>query len=494
MLADPMRALAIARSLPAAAAGQWFRRRAITGAPVITWTLCFGLANLCSIRFWWELYAIPAAAEIAPATAADHLAAIFSSLTLSAILFVVFSIGGKGLRVFTAAAACLLILKESLLVFGPAAGSGAVFVSIMFGSTFLNSPNPIESSLRRLTTKTVKLISNSMLPLASLVLLHSIWLMIPSAAPAAAAVGGSLPGQARKSHRVVWILFDGLDQKVAFTNRPPGLRLFHFDRFRSQAEYEPAAASNPAGDRATSIASLLAGYQQTTLRNTIVERLGQQGFRTAVVGWSLPYCSQLQSTACAAWPEAGQSNSYDPHPTWNRLRSLFETPRYSPFGQSLGVARAIEQVEEMTRAATIAAARPDLDFVFLHLPHATAPYVWNPLTGQPTARIRPWDTQGYLRNLEWADSAFGRIRRAMEESGVWDQSTVLLSSNQRSADASRFAPVDATDPNDAQRALFVLKSPDWVDLDPSEPFQTIRTAALLEPLLRARSSSPPNLH
>src|SRR2546423_46880 len=51
---------------------------------------------------------------------------------------------------------------------------------------------------------------------------------------------------ARSLRRVVWLMFDELDQRITFEARPPGLELPELDRLRRESLYADAARP-PAG-------------------------------------------------------------------------------------------------------------------------------------------------------------------------------------------------------------------------------------------------------
>jgi hypothetical protein len=357
-------------------------------------------------------------------------------------------------------------------------------------------PAAIHLSRRVRLDGMVRNFASAMLPFAALTIGQSLWIAF-QAPPASAASASPVRESAssadppRDSHaarrRFVWIVFDEFDERIAFSQRPEGLSLPAFDRFRSEASFVARRASSPANSTSISIPALLSGRlpeAPNRMSGAILERLTRKNLRTAVVGWALPYCPELgpNVTECSWWPMAQQHNSYGDgvfDGIFGRVRSLFESNHISPFGQSLAVRHHVSQVAEITRAATSAAARPDLDFVFLHLPHTHNPFIWNPETRQPDLPAHPWDRRGYLRNLPWADEAFAGIRGAMEASGVWDRSTVLVSGDHgyRNAAALGYAGEELHVP-------FMLKSPaPLTPLDPDAPLETIRTTEILDGLL-----------
>ena len=118
--------------------------------------------------------------------------------------------------------------------------------------------------------------------------------------------------------RVVWLVFDAMDQGVTFSARPPTVRLPEMDRLRSQAIYA-SNAYPPADGTLLSMPALLSGRLvsgskpldadelMVTFAGTkeavgwstqpnLFSKAREAGFRSAVVGWYLPYCRMITDT------------------------------------------------------------------------------------------------------------------------------------------------------------------------------------------------------
>ena len=342
---------------------------------------CVALANLCCVRLWIELHIRP---DHSAQADTDHPATILACLLLSGFFVTIFEFAPSRVRVAVCVGTAVLIAKESCLAvehLGWKQNSWPGLLLVLLTLTLFTI------AVKSAFVKTIaRLAVNAAVLLALLTIGSSAWIAISSNTLVASA--SYSPVQSKSVHaarRVVWIVFDELDDRSAFSKRPAELRLPALDRFHTHAEYRAIV------DSSASIPSLLAGRPQTDPggNGTITRKLTAKGFRTAVVGWSLPYCQHTAATECASWPEARQDNSYGPLPILNRFRSFLESARYSPFGYSPAVRHHVSQMDEIARAAT-AAARPDLEFVFLHLPHARPPFVWEPGTGEPNGLLRPW--------------------------------------------------------------------------------------------------------
>jgi arylsulfatase A-like enzyme len=111
----------------------------------------------------------------------------------------------------------------------------------------------------------------------------------------------------------------------------------------------------------------------------------------------------------------------------NQPRSLFETNLLSVFGQSLStqarVTNYLELLAEANRFATD--ARIGLTFIHFQPPHG--PHSYNRFTKKFDLGNSP--IGGYLDSLALADRSLGDFRRSLEEAGLWDQTTILVSSD-----------------------------------------------------------------
>src|SRR5581483_3526333 len=67
---------------------------------------------------------------------------------------------------------------------------------------------------------------------------------------------------------------------------------------------------------------------------------------------------------------------------------------------------------------------PKLNMVYIHLPVPHLPAIWDSRRQALTT-----GESSYLENLELADAVLGRIRRELEATGQWDQTTVLVSAD-----------------------------------------------------------------
>jgi hypothetical protein len=175
----------------------------------------------------------------------------------------------------------------------------------------------------------------------------------------------------------------------------------------------------------------------------------QLGFNTALVGWYHPYSRLLgQSLNYCAWY---------PFPP-------FELVRAPTVG--IGLWRQIPRVDltrdhqriyidtcrAMFADSLSLVTNANYGLIFLHLPPPHVPGVFNAASGQWTTAKMPV-VSGYFNNLALADRTLGQLRQAMETSGQWDKSWLILSSD-HSWPGSRLCDA-VRDP----RVPFLIKAP-----------------------------------
>jgi hypothetical protein len=259
--------------------------------------------------------------------------------------------------------------------------------------------------------------------------------------------------------RVVWVIFDEWDDYLTFHQRPPGIDLPAIDRFAGESVHA-TNVTPPARLTIVSVPSLLTGrtfvdakprnYQELVLtteskqevpfpeQDTIFAAARQLGMNIGIVGWFLPYCRLIPECTVCEWHAgmgiAGRMQYEDPHSVGRLMAQDFniqvkEVPLLyrlgfevdTPIHQKLH-GRTYNQVhQDMTRA--LADRRLNLLFIHMSVPHGPMIY---------TAReekITSGANLNYADNLRLTDRTVADIRRTLEEAGMWDSSTVLLTSD-----------------------------------------------------------------
>jgi hypothetical protein len=329
--------------------------------------------------------------------------------------------------------------------------------------------------------------------------------------------------------RFLWIIFDELDQYLAFENRPKSVLLPEFDRLRAQSIFG-TRASSPAGYTLLSMPELISGRffagadatgpDQLMLtsesgtekldwgrQKSVFSEARQAGFNTALIGWQHPYGRILnESLTDCAWQPGTVDNveQYAEFPgiidsMRNRTRSQLQTV---PFLQASGILgpeteereRRIAKFTALKQQAVRLAADRNVGLVLLHLPVPHPPGIYDRTRGKLSAD----DSNDYLDNLVLADRTLGEIRSAMEANGTWDGTTILVSADhplrvtmwdeQSVWDNDEDA---ATGGKEHPYVPFLLKMPGSVkELEYTREFNSVLSHNLILAVLRNRLSAP----
>lgn len=474
--------------------------------PLLDWLSCVGFGNLALVRVWTDVLSISKdrfASEYGPPAAHDYGAAIVLSLLLGTALFILLKLVRN--RLFQAAVVLAVVAFVAKAGFMLASNVGVfdrgnLLFWLRKGDGIwevLAAPAAVafliiraKSLFHGLGMETVRFAAPATVPIALFTIASAAW-RLPGATEALPGFfdRNVSPEPARK--RLVWIVFDSLDEEVAFSKRLPGVSLPSLDRFRREASFVALHARASSDSTSISIPSIVGGRHRESFdlqpAGTVFARAHAAGLRIGIAGWALPYCRALSGVAntCAWWPMPRQLNSFgsDLQSTvYGQFRSLFETNLFSPFGPSLSVLHHNRTIKDLTAYASTLAARSDLDFVFLHLIPPHGPFVYDPATGTlGAAKLR---AQDYASNLVLADSIFSGIRTAMEEAYVWDDSTVLITAD-HGFRSRHLLGYEA----DNLRVPFLLKTSSPVKLDASQPFSTLRAGDVA---LEAAFGIPPS--
>ncbi|HKY04526.1 MAG TPA: alkaline phosphatase family protein [Blastocatellia bacterium] len=364
-----------------------------------------------------------------------------------------------------------------------------------------------------------------LLPFAAMTFGQTVWHIIkfsdkhpgPLAQPSATA-----------APRVVWLVFDEMDQKLAFDARPASLKLPELDRLRAESIYA-ANAYPPAGQTLLSLPSLITGRfisgaeavnpselmitfedSQTAVswgaQPNVFSRAREAGFNTSLVGWYHPYCRIIGEylDRCVYYDVRRRS--------WaavflNQAAALINTvPFVASSGlmndSSLGLIKREEGARKqnflgiylsMLDDAKRLSADASVGLVLIHwsIPHS--PNIYDSAGQELT-----WNKRvGYLDNLALVDRTVGEMRQEMERAGVWEDTVLLITSDHSLRGKhlrANFPPAESEAANESAterfskpdpRVPFVLKlggKPQPVTYEPG--FNTVITQDLLLALLR----------
>lgn len=246
--------------------------------------------------------------------------------------------------------------------------------------------------------------------------------------------------------RVVWVVFDEMDWRYVYSSRRPAdLDLPEMDRLRSEAF--SAENTSQAGLRTIlAMPSLITGIQVSSgydrgkdhllltsdvtgisadMRTSanIFREARQRGINAGLVGWYMPYCRLLPDALTKCYWESLDTEVHSFAPDL-RVSIVSQLRTLSPFEKRQ---RHEMRYEHMLKHAKELASDPTLGLVLLHMPVPHGPAIYD----RRKHELTPFSTRPdwYLDNLALADAALGEIRRAMERAGLWETSTVLVSSD-----------------------------------------------------------------
>lgn len=345
------------------------------------------------------------------------------------------------------------------------------------------------------------------------------------------AAAGMLPARP-DANRVIWIIFDELDQKLVFDARPDRIHLPEFDRLRAESIYADHVRS-PAWDTLEAIPSLLMGrivsetapvtsdlrvklkdggeWVDFKSEPNVFSQARAAGFNTAVAGNHHPYCRILGSSSSdCAWAAKGSDvmavkrflGPQTPFyvalylaewqacqiPILQQLRWISAAPQLARIWQKDDIADA----QFVTGNALRMLGNRNLNLVFLHFPVPHMPGIWN-LEKQSFTT----GDSNYIDNLQLCDKLLGEMRRVLEQTGDWDRSTILVSGDHPYRAyfwGSPYVLWDAPDlnPKHTQPYVpFLLKLPSQhCELHYTRPFNSVVSADLLLRALYGQLRTP----
>lgn len=388
-------------------------------------------------------------------------------------------------------------------------------------------------------------------PLLPIQLLYNFWRFEHLPAPSAYADQPSAPLVAVKANaqgnvnssvnapRVVWLLFDELDQSLVFDHRPASVQLPEFDRLRRESVYAdhaeapglytmeaiPGMLTGEYVERARAFGPgdllLRRGNRETrwsTARN-IFDDLRDEGVNSAVLGAELPYCRAIgHSLASCNWFPSATVEIALNRPTildraWYLLRTrpfafpwlsstrYFRAPLFDEETRRRSRAAEAGSFELMRHRASELAVDTRFQLVFMHFPVPHLLGIYDRRAHDHAGDYSTSDSSSYLDNLALADRTLGDVRRALEHAGLWDETTLLVTSDHPLRD---WIIEDAGWWNDRETASlaatprryvpFLLKLPHQPAHELHNSFNGLRIHDLLLDLFSGRPISLDSLH
>lgn len=301
----------------------------------------------------------------------------------------------------------------------------------------------IFARFHRWTGKAAEMVALCLLPFLPLMFLQASWIVLHQ--PPKPALAGPVAAAAPAPNRFVWIVYDEADWRyIDPASRPARLALPELDRLMSGSVWADNAIQSglqtssaiPSLIYGESVAASFAGMNGRIVsvdeRNTppkltdpanIFAWVRQERLNGSIVGWYIPYCRFFAPvlSKCYWYPFDSRVDGSEPSlaaSLGSVVRSLWPLHRRQ---------RHIDRYRRLLRKAIEDANDPTLSLALLHLPVPHEPAIYDRNSDRLT--IFNFRQDWYLDNLVLADRALGDIRRAMEASGMWDKSTVLVTSD-----------------------------------------------------------------
>jgi hypothetical protein len=362
-------------------------------------------------------------------------------------------------------------------------------------------------------------------PFVLIVFLQAGWILASPGLAASYADKGPaplLPVKNSSAPRIVWLVFDEMDQQMTFEKRPAGVELPALESFRRRA-FAASHAYPPSRWTLTSMVAMFTGRLVSEARfirpnellltwndtgervewsrqPTVFSRARDAGYNTAYMGMYYPVCRVIGESLTACSWQAVLPGTLAEH--MDRHYQILM--RAVPFQEKLGPLRRVANVraESMLRrkaaaaylqilaTAKKAAANPDLGLVLAHWPVPHHPGIYDLFKKDFTGG------GDYFDNLLLVDRAVGEIRAALEGANLWDRTTVLVTSDhwwrpeQWRAEGGESSEMAALAGRQDYRIPFLLKLAGQDQSYTYEPaFNTVLTHDLLLAVLGGKVST-----
>jgi hypothetical protein len=416
------------------------------------------------------------------------------------------------------------------------------FIALIVGISFLSVFTLARHSRRVISG--ARMIVLILSPFALMTFSQAAWSLMKSRPANAAAKiksAADAGNKTRPATRVLWIIFDEFDYRVAFAARPSSVELPEFDRLRAESimatnAYPPAIVtmlSIPAlvtgrlvtEARASNYNELMIKFDGASERvgwstqPNVFSRTREIGGAAAVVGWYHPYCRVIGGdltrclfTGLVYENELDVRNQSIPQSMLKHFRiagltapmvhyvlpeSLKSDLKFDLKFDHKSDKWKVAYIESMKRIAqegAAAATDSAISLIMIHFPAPHFPYVYDRRKDDITFE----GGVNYFDNLEFVDRTFRDLRRVMERAGWWDDTVVLVSSDhwwkfyqwqgiQPLTEEEKSATSEVID----YRVPFMLKlkrQRENVIYNP--PFNTVLSQDLILALLRGELSTP----
>ncbi len=299
----------------------------------------------------------------------------------------------------------------------------------------------------------------------------SLILSVPPKPAFAVKLARSAGASSTHQTRILWFIFDELDQCFCFDLRPGSVKMPELDRLSRQS-LVASRAHAPGIDTMPSLISLISGrnvddtraagesdllvrfrssssFESWSQQPNIFAEVGRMGFQPGLVGWFHPYArifpgvffdaawrpnvdasGLMLRQECAADSGIGAAIGNQLVrdslllPLSQRVRGRLESRLATAETDFLRRSNRDDLVWLRQRTLEMA-VDPRISFLFAHLPIPHPLGVYDRHTGKYS--LDPGSN--YFDNLALVDSRIGELRESMERAGMWDGTVLLISSD-----------------------------------------------------------------
>lgn len=275
----------------------------------------------------------------------------------------------------------------------------------------------------------------------------------------------AFPSSAESDRRVLWLIFDELDYRLTFVDRPASVKLPELDRLRNESIFATNAYP-AAGDTVLTLPSVITGrfvsHIFRSAPNELLLTFGDNNERlpwstypniftkvrameinSGLAGWYHPYCRVIgRALTKCSWEAIGflpnkeiaqlVSYSHDSSVLMSMRRlalsalipevaRIFLITEDGSAWRKLN-ARSYVNIQEEAKQM---AGDPTLQLIMIHYPIPHPPGIYDRTTQSFSVDRR----SGYLDNLVLTDIALGELRREMEQRGLWEGTSVLITAD-----------------------------------------------------------------
>jgi hypothetical protein len=316
-----------------------------------------------------------------------------------------------------------------------------------------------------------------------------------------------IPNQSLR--RVIWIIFDEMDQRLGFAERPGFVYLPEFDRLRQEGlyalnAYPPNKHTNKAmpalltGKRVSRVVPVGPSDLEITYlgaeapvsfkgQPNVFSRAREMSLNVACGGYYHPYYRLFGEISPSCF---SGTHSYVEWKGKNRISNFFDA-MYAEFIQIVPLGYRYNHARNYVRMLNYAkevAGDERFNLVFLHFGIPHWPYIYNMEKKELfffSDLFAFASGKGYFGNLALADITLGEIRKVLESAGLWEKTTLIVSS-----DHPLRQNINTYDGKFGKRVPFMLKSAGRSEAVIYEPeFNTVVTCDLVLTILDGRLST-----